>query len=138
MALWVITGFGAAYLLYLAYKVYRAPADFSINEGVLKKSGWRLFRQGFLMNVLNPKVTLFFLAFFPGFLFSDALPKPLQFYVLGVLFMLSAFLVFGSLALLAGKIAVYLKRNARAGWILKYVQVVVFVGIALYLLVSLK
>jgi len=44
-----------------------------------------LFKQGFIMNVLNPKVTIFFLAFFPGFLFSDNLSKVTQFYILGFL-----------------------------------------------------
>ena len=90
------------------------------------------------MNVLNPKVTIFFLAFFPGFLFSDTLDTVIQFYALGLLFMLSALLVFGTIAFLAGSISNYLTRNKKAGIYLKWVQIIVFMGIAVYLFLSDK
>src|SRR6056297_4051493 len=131
--------FGACYLLYLAWRVFRADATISLNtEGVEKKSLGSLFRQGFIMNVLNPKVTIFFLAFFPGFLFSNELSTVIQFYVLGLLFMVSALLVFGAIAVLAGKISKYLTRHQNAGVYLKWVQIIVFVGIAVYLFLSDK
>ena len=90
------------------------------------------------MNVLNPKVTIFFLAFFPGFLFSKELNTVVQFYILGLLFMFSALLVFGSIALLAGSISNYLTGHKKAGIYLKWVHIVVFVGIAVYLFLSDK
>ncbi len=63
--------FGALYLLYLAWRVFRADHTIHlITDGVEKKSLLSLFRQGFIMNVLNPKVTIFFLAFFLGFYFQ--------------------------------------------------------------------
>lgn len=131
--------FGAVYLLYLAYKVLRSDASILLNkEKSPSKSPVKLFWTGFTMNVLNPKVTIFFLAFFPGFLFSDTLNTVLQFYVLGLLFMLSAFLVFGIIAILAGNISKYLTGHSRAGHYLKWLQIIVFVGIALYLIVSDK
>ena len=62
--------FGALYLFYLAYKVFRSDSNINLDQSeVSKKSVLELFKEGFLMNVLNPKVTIFFLAFFPGFLF---------------------------------------------------------------------
>ena len=90
------------------------------------------------MNVLNPKVTIFFLAFFPAFLFSDEISNVIQFYVLGGLFIIVSSLVFGGIALLSGSISVYLKDNTRAGWYLKWLQIIVFLGIAVYLLISDK
>lgn len=131
--------FGAMYLLYLAYKVYRSDASIKLNkESKAVKSPRKLFWTGFTMNVLNPKVTIFFLAFFPGFLFSDELNTVIQFYILGLLFMLSALIVFGAIALLAGRVSQYLMGHKKAGVYLKWVQIIVFVGIAVYLFLSDK
>ena len=79
----IIKILGASYLLYLAFKVYKSNANIVLS-GKAKKSQsvFQLFKKGFLMNVLNPKVTTFFLAFFPQFLFSDAISIVLQFYIL--------------------------------------------------------
>jgi threonine/homoserine/homoserine lactone efflux protein len=130
---------GAAYLLYLAYRVYRSDATLEISGGKVSKKGlWSLFKQGFIMNVLNPKVTIFFLAFFPAFLFSDTLATVVQFYVLGLLFMLVSGLIFSGIALLSGTISEFLVRNKNVGPVLKWLQIVVFVGIAVYLSLSDK
>ena len=131
--------FGAAYLLYLAYRVFRSDAAITFSpKGVPRKGLSRLFRQGFLMNVLNPKVTIFFLAFFPGFLFSQSLGKVVQFYVLGLLFMLVSGIIFCGIALASGAISEYIRTNRRVGPVLKWMQILVFVGIAVYLLLSGK
>lgn len=135
----IIKLFGALYLLYLAYQVYKSDATLSLNaEHVPRKTEWALFQQGFIMNVLNPKVSIFFLAFFPQFLFSDSLNTVWQFYVLGGLFVLTSFSVFSSIAILAGYISDYIKQNASVGQILKWLQIVVFVGIAIFILISEK
>ena len=56
---------GAAYLLFLAYKIYKSDPEVSLDqEKVSSKSFFSLYKTGFIMNVLNPKVTIFFLAFF--------------------------------------------------------------------------
>ena len=130
--------FGALYLFYLAAKVYRSDSSILLNSTVKGNSLSKLFRIGFTMNVLNPKVTIFFLAFFPGFLFSDQISTVIQFYVLGLLFMLVAFLIFGALAFLAGRISHYLTKHPKAGFYLKWLQITVFIGIAIYLLLSGK
>lgn len=131
--------FGAAYLVYLAIKVYRSDASILLDkEKQPSQSAFKLFKTGFAMNVLNPKVTIFFLAFFPGFLFSETLGTVMQFYVLGLLFMLVAFIIFGTIAVLAGNISTFLMRHPKAGIYLKWVQIVVFLGIAIYLLLSDK
>ncbi len=129
--------FGAFYLIYLAFMVYRGEDEISFKkEGTPSKGLFALFKQGFVMNVLNPKVTIFFLAFFPGFLFSDTLDTVIQFYVLGVLFILVSSLVFGGIALLAGNITSYLNDNKRTGMVLKWLQIIVFLGIAFYLILT--
>jgi threonine/homoserine/homoserine lactone efflux protein len=136
----VFTGikvFGACYLLYLAWRVFRADTTIALNTAdVEKKSLGSLFRQGFVMNVLNPKVTIFFLAFFPGFLFSNELSTVVQFYVLGLLFIFVSSLIFGGIALLAGGIATYIKQHTRTGVVLQWLQILVFSAIAIFLLIG--
>ena len=124
--------FGASYLLFLAYKVSQSDAEIVFStENIHKKSILQLFKTGFLMNVLNPKVTIFFLAFFPQFLFSRELSTVIQFYILGVIFIFISFIIFGSIAFLGGKISDYMLQNKQTGLILKWAQIFVFVGIAL-------
>lgn len=128
--------FGALYLVYLAYKVYKSDASIAFSDAnVAKKSTTQLFKQGFIMNVLNPKVSIFFLAFFPGFLFSDSLSTVVQFYVLGFLFMFVSLIIFSTIAILAGKISTYIKSHNNVGLYLKWTQIVVFIAIAIFILV---
>ncbi len=134
---WFIKLFGALYLLYLAVLVYREGSGIALSRGpqtTLRLRG--LFKKGFWMNVLNPKVTIFFLAFFPGFLFSETLNTVVQFYVLGLLFILVSSLIFGTIALLAGSISSYLEKTPGIAVFFKWLQIVVFVGIAVYLLMG--
>ena len=131
----VIKLFGAIYLLYLSYKVYKSDANIVLsNNTIPKKTTTQLFKQGFIMNVLNPKVSIFFLAFFPGFLFSDSISTVLQFYVLGLLFMLVSLIIFSLIALLAGAISETIKKNNKIGFYLKWTQIVVFIAIAIFIL----
>ena len=126
--------FGAAYLLYLAFKVFKSNEGISLSGDAPKKSLWQLFKQGVVMNVLNPKVTIFFLAFFPGFLFSDNLSKVVQFYVLGLIFMAVSFVIFSIIAFASGTIARFTLNNKKIIIFFKWLQIVVFVGIAVYIL----
>ncbi|MFD2528319.1 LysE family translocator [Polaribacter marinaquae] len=127
--------FGAVYLLYLAYKVYKSDDNIELSQNnIPKKSTLQLFKQGFIMNVLNPKVTIFFLAFFPGFLFSDQLSTVIQFYVLGLIFMLVSLVIFSGIAILSGKISEKIKLNNKIGFYLKWMQVIVFTLIAFLIL----
>lgn len=132
----VIKILGAVYLLYLAYKVITGGSEISMNtEKIDKKTPFQLFKIGFIMNVLNPKVTLFFLALFPGFLFSEILPISLQFYILGALFILVSFVVFSLIAILGGTISEKIKTSKNIGVWLQWMQVFVFIGIAVFILI---
>lgn len=131
--------FGALYLLFLAYKVYRSESKLDLNsEELPKKSLSQLFKQGFIMNVLNPKVSIFFLAFFPSFLFSDTMNTILQFFVLGFVFMFVSTIIFSAIAILAGYISDYTKRHNHVGVYFKWLQIIVFVGIAIFIFIAEK
>lgn len=125
---------GACYLLFLAYKVYRSDETISLSENAPSKSYLQLYKTGFIMNLVNPKVMIFFLAFFPGFLWDNNGNTIVQFYVLGVLFMIISFLVFSAIALLAGRISNFILKRKGVGTFLKWLQIVVFVGIGLYII----
>jgi threonine/homoserine/homoserine lactone efflux protein len=127
--------FGAVYLLYLAYKVYKTDANIMVSkENAPKKTTNQLFKQGFIMNVLNPKVSIFFLAFFPGFLYSETINTVTQFYVLGFIFMFVSFIIFSLIAILAGSISKKIKSNIKIGLYLKWIQIIVFILIAIFIL----
>lgn len=128
---------GAGYLFYLAWQVYKSDPAIHVEKPATqqKKELTSLYKKGFLMNLLNPKVAIFFLAFFPGFLWDPEGNTVYQFYILGFLFMLQAFLIFSAVAILAGKISVYLQKHPASGLVFKWVQVAVFVGIGIFILV---
>lgn len=126
---------GACYLLYLAYKVYKSDDHISLAENAPKKSYTQLFKTGVIMNLVNPKVMIFFLAFFPGFLWDKGGNTVAQFYILGITFMIISFITFSIIAIAAGRISSLLLRWKSMGLVLKWVQIVVFVGIAVFILV---
>jgi len=132
----IIKLFGSIYLVYLAFQVFKSDSSIILSENnIEKKTTRQLFKQGFIMNVLNPKVSIFFLAFFPGFLFSDSISTVIQFYVLGIIFMLVSLIIFSAIAILSGVISEKIKENKSIGLYLKWTQIVVFVLIAIFILV---
>ncbi len=89
---------GAGYLLYIAYQAFKyrnEPLDLSTqnSSAQLKK----LYLKGFIMNILNPKVSIFFLAFLPQFVTTSSGNIPLQMIILGLVFMLMTIVVFSSI-----------------------------------------
>jgi len=102
--------FGAIYLLYLAYLTYKEEPANAIgvtnlsSNLIIKEKLFPLFKKGFFMNVLNPKVTLFFIAFLPQFVNKDGLPFSVQIIILGIIFMIQAFLVFSIISIAAGNL----------------------------------
>ena len=135
IVLFILKLFGAAYLLYLSFKVYKTDGNVSLTSpNSTHKSMFSLYKQGFVMNVLNPKVSLFFLAFFPSFLFSNTLSTLSQFFILGFIFMTVTLVIFSGIAILAGSISKYLKQNANSGKVLKWLQIIVFIAIAIFIL----
>ena len=130
---------GFSYMLILAFKVYQSPLFFEITK-VKKnnKSNSNNFITGFLMNVLNPKVYFFFLSFFPSFLFlsSDELNLVSQFYILGLLFMLTTAIVFCSIVLFSSVISRNLIDFKIFHLAMKWIQILIFITIATTILFS--
>ncbi|WP_316897479.1 LysE family translocator [Pseudodesulfovibrio indicus] len=124
---------GAAYLAWLAWGALRAPASTLPPGSTPAVSRWKLYRRGILMNVTNPKVSVFFLAFLPQFADPARGSVTVQMLLLGGLFIAATVLVFGAIALLAGTLGQWLARSARAQVILNRLAGLVFLGLALKL-----
>ena len=124
---------GAFYLLYLAYRVYNSDEHISLTENAPQKSYSQLFKTGVIMNLVNPKVMIF-LAFFPGFLWNEGGNTVIQFYILGITFMIISFITFSAIAMAAGKISKLLLEWKNIGIVLKWLQIIVFIGIAVFIL----
>jgi len=131
---------GAAYLAYLAWGALRAPASAS-GGPALQARGQRLplrevlrmVRRGLVMNLTNPKVLVFFLAFLPQFADPARGSVAPQIGAFGAVFMLATLLVFGAIACFSGAFGTLLQRSARAQWWLNRLAGVVFLGMAVRL-----
>lgn len=104
---------GASYLLYLAYKEFRSKSEESdiLKGEVLDYS--KLYKKGVLMNVLNPKVALFFLALLPQFINENGINVGIQMMILGIVFMIQAFAIFSLIAFFSGTIGDKLLKNKK-------------------------
>jgi threonine/homoserine/homoserine lactone efflux protein len=124
---------GAAYLLYLAWQAFRArPASVSGKAGVPPDS-ISLYRRGILMNVTNPKVSIFFLAFLPQFADPARGSVTIQMMMLGGIFIIATVLVFGTVAFVAGSLREWLLKSDRAQTRLNKLAGLVFIVLALKL-----
>lgn len=129
---------GVIYLLYLAWKTIRATqtnaAVATVQEPIEKESRALYFR-GVLMNLLNPKVALFFLAFLPQFAAPERGVVWMQMVLLGVVFTAQVVVIFGSIGLFAGQVSLWLRRGplGKAGRYMKWAVAAVYVSLALRL-----
>lgn len=131
---------GAAYLAWLAWGALRAPAGAPPGPGagargqpLPLRQGLRMVGRGVVMNVTNPKVLIFFLAFLPQFADPARGGVAAQLMALGVVFMLATLLVFGAIACFSGAFGAVLQRSARAQRVLNRVAGLVFLGLAVRL-----
>ncbi|UNK68442.1 LysE family translocator [Pseudomonas simiae] len=92
---------GVAYLLYVSYATWRDRSAFAVSETPTLSSARSLMLRGLLMNILNPKLTIFFLAFLPQFVTPGSTAPALQMLVLSAVFMGMTFAVFVVYGLLA-------------------------------------
>lgn len=103
---------GAVYLIYLGVKAVRSRPDAASGPEVATHSLWRVFREGWIVAVLNPKAALFFLAFLPQFVDPARGPAALQFVVLGLLLVVIAAASDTCYALLTGSASAWLRSRA--------------------------
>ncbi|WP_242200829.1 MULTISPECIES: LysE family translocator [unclassified Pseudomonas] len=92
---------GVAYLLYLAHATWRDRSAFAMNDAPTATTARGLMIRGFLLNILNPKLTIFFLAFLPQFVTPGNISPAVQMLVLSAAFMAMTFAVFVIYGLLA-------------------------------------
>ena len=132
----LLKALGAAYLVLLAVQAFRAGAA-GLEVGAHSGSGARaLYFRGIIMNVTNPKVALFFLAFLPQFTDSARGSVALQMLLLGSFFMVSTLLVFGAVACFAGYLGDRLQRSDALQKTLNRVAGAIFIGLAVRLLMA--
>ncbi len=110
LAFTVVKYVGAAYLIYLGVRMLRTPAAPSEVADPGRASLWRVFRDGFVVALLNPKTTVFFAAFLPQFVSANAAPMA-QSMALGALFVTIAVVTDSAYALAAGAIAMRRRAN---------------------------
>lgn len=144
-AFWLLKILGAGYLLYLAWLSFRSGAALARvpeNAGEAAHAGasfpgyGALYRRGILMNVTNPKVCLFFLAFLPQFCEPERGSVPLQVVLLGALFILATLFVFFSVAILGGRLARCFNASRRGQIAINRLAGLIFLGLAVTLLVT--
>jgi threonine/homoserine/homoserine lactone efflux protein len=135
---------GAAYLVWLAWQALRAPADtvadgaaaVPIDGASASRSLRKTVGRGVLMNLSNPKVLVFFLAFLPQFADPARGAMALQLLVLGGVFILASCLVFGAIAFFSSAFGAVLMRSARARLWLNRVAGLVFLALAARLVMA--
>ena len=127
---------GAAYLAYLAWQAWHAAVKMNPSSQVAVVSGRHLYGRGILMNLSNPKVALFFLAFLPQFVDSDRGAVWSQIMQLGFVFMLATLCTFGAISYFAAAIGQRLRGSERAQRRMNRLTGLVFVGLALRLALS--
>lgn len=127
---------GAAYLVFLAVKAFRAGAERIEGGAPRRLSLTKLYGVGIVMNVTNPKVAIFFLAFLPQFADPALGSVPVQIALLGIAFILCTFVVFGAVALLAGFLGGWLRATPNAQVWLNRFAGTVFLALALRLVAT--
>jgi len=106
---------GAAYLLYLAWSMWHDTGHLTFDSPSPKKGMARIAVRGFLINILNPKLSIFFLAFLPLFVSTASGPAPaLQMSILGLIFMAITLIIFILYGMSAHSMSRYIVNSPRA------------------------
>ncbi len=129
---------GAAYLLYLAWHALNENEELIASTPVREADIFALYRRGILMNVLNPKVALFFLAFLPQFVDLDSGNVPMQMIFLGIIFMTQAWLIFSAISIFAGSAGEKIIQKPEIGKYIKWGKAGIFSFIGIKLALSHK
>ena len=130
---------GASYLCYLGFKMLTSKQEAlltaSLTENRLTKvlDYQKIYKQGMLTNTLNPKVALFFLAFFPQFVDPSYAHSTLSFLILGLTFAMTSVIWCLCLALLASRFSQKLRENPTIESVLNKISGVVFIGLGIKL-----
>ena len=127
---------GAAYLVFLAWQSFRAPVGIAAAANDEAMLPLRTYGRGILMNVTNPKVAIFFLAFLPQFTRPGAGHVAIQMICLGGVFILATLVTFCAIACFAEMIGNALKRSVRVQQAMNRVAGTVFLALAVRLAIQ--
>src|SRR5450759_776351 len=122
---------GAAYLIYIGVRAVMSKSAFALDTGNDKRGLRTIYMQSVVGNVLNPKVTLFFLSFLPQFVNAAAGHLETQMLLLGAIFMVQTVVIFGAVALFSGFIGDWLKRKPVIGDRLNLFAGLTFIGLGI-------
>lgn len=127
---------GATYLLYLAWQLFRSSnSKLKFNKNILVDYK-KLYLKGIFMNITNPKVFIFFLAFFPQFTNEKIGNINLQILILGLLFIISTILVFGLIAIFSSTLSKFFTNSILAQKILNRLTSFIFLTLAIKLVIT--
>ena len=129
---------GAAYLLYLAWQALRESGELVSSAPIRERNVFALYRRGIFMNVLNPKVALFFLAFLPQFVNTGAGRVPMQMIFLGIVFLVQAWVIFSVISVFAGAIGEKIVQRRGIGKYISWGKASIFTVIGVKLALSHK
>jgi threonine/homoserine/homoserine lactone efflux protein len=115
LAFQMIKIIGVVYLLYLAYSMWKSTeSTFELKKEKVQKSNIKIATHGFLINILNPKLSLFFLSFLPQFIQTDtSVSTFMQMLYLSGIFMLMTFVIFVIYGLFANKSKEFIVNSPR-------------------------
>ncbi len=137
LAFSIIKYLGAIYLLYLAYKSFRSKDDAAAIGNNETRHYAVLYRKGVIMNVLNPKVSLFFLALLPQFVHQKAtFSVSVQMLIYGLIFLTQALILFTFISFFAEKAGHLLRKNPRISGKMNMFQGIIFTLIGLKIALS--
>ncbi|MFI6501702.1 LysE family translocator [Nonomuraea typhae] len=121
---------GVAYLLYLGIRKLLSKPVPEEELTLKEQSRWRMFGEGFVVNVLNPKTAIFFLAFLPNFVNPAAGPVAPQIMLLGAIWVVLGLASDGTFALASSALAGRLRRSLKARRRLDVGSGVIYIGLA--------
>ncbi|MCB5206801.1 LysE family translocator [Methylovorus mays] len=132
----ILKALGAAYLAFLAWQAFRAPVGVTETSKLELHSVWQSYAKGVAMNLSNPKVIVFFLAFLPQFVTAERGQVTLQIAVLGLVFAVAALAVFAGIAWTAGAVGQTFMRSTSLQRCLNWFAGTVFLALAVKLAVT--
>ena len=127
---------GVVYLFFLAYATWRDKSAFVVSDTPSASSAWTLIVRAFLLNILNPKLTIFFLAFLPQFVEHGAASPLAQLLVLSSVFMAMTFVVFVVYGFLAHAFRTLVIESARVQNVMRRGFAAAFAGLGINLALS--
>lgn len=127
---------GAAYLLYLAWNMWREAGKLELGSKNSEHSFKQIVIKAITINLLNPKLTLFFFAFLPLFTSKDSASSMLELIVLSAIFMGMTFIVFAGYGILASGVSAYLTNSVKAVKRMQRAFAVILAGFAVELALS--